>query len=186
MKQQITDAIEYIKAHKQQFGTGTIAAIGVVVLTALFIYNQPVTYAATNACELFTPSKAMDTLGDQVIQTGNSKAATNGDVATSKCGYTDKNEDPSKKLIATLAVQSAVNDDGIASTKQTFDAHKEALGDSAQPVSELGARAYYETTTGVLNVLQEKRWVKVLYGVGEGPTSQPLEDVVALARAILK
>lgn len=186
MKQQLSEALAYIRAHKQQFGTGAIAIIGAAVLTALFIYNQPVTYAATNACELFTPAKAMDTLGDQVIQTGNTKAAVNNNVATSKCGYTDKNPDTSKKLIATIAVQSAVNDKGITSTQNVFNAHKEALGANAQTVDNLGTGAYYETTTGVLNILQEKRWVKVLYGVGEGPTSKPLTDVVALARVILK
>lgn len=186
MKQQLLAALNYVKEHKQQFGTGVIAVIGIVTLVWLFIYNQPVVYAATNACDLFTPNKAMNVLGDKVIQTGNSRPITTGDIATSKCGYTDQNEDTSKKLITSMAVQSAVNDKGIAKNKDIFTAHKKALGTNVKTVDNLGDSAYFETSTGILNVLSGKNWIKLLYGVGEGPTSKPQSEVVSLARDILK
>ena len=186
MKQQLQQATHYITEHKQQFGTGAIALIGVAVIVGLFIYNRPITYAAADACALLSPARAMDALGDQVIQTGNTKPVTQGDIATSRCGYTDKNEDPSKKELATIAVQSAITNDGIVKNKQVFDAHKEALGGDAKTVNNLGESAYYETTTGILNILSDKLWIKLLYGVGEGPTSKPLDDVTALARVILQ
>lgn len=186
MKEQLLTARDYVSEHKQQFGTGAIAVIGIVTLVWLFIYNQPVVYAAANACDMFTPNKAMDTLGNKVIQTNSPKPITSGDIATSKCGYTDQNEDTSKKIIATIAVQSAVNDEGIIKNKDMFTAHKKALGENMQVVDNLGDDAYFETSNGILNVLSGKRWMKVLYGVGEGPTSKPLGEIVSLARTILK
>ena len=186
MKEQLQQRLAYITAHKQQFGTGAIAVIGVAVIIGLYLYNKPPVYDAANACQMFSPTKAMDAIGNEVIQTGNSAPIAAGDVAVSKCGYTDKNTDETKKVIATVAVQSAINDDGAAKNKQVFDSHKKALGDNVETVNNLGDAAYFEPTTGILNIATGKHWVKLLYGVGEGPTSKPLTEVIALARTIIR
>ena len=176
----------YIAEHRQLVGTSAIALIGVGTLIALFIYNQPVVYEATTACNLLTPAKAMDALGDKVIQTGDSKPSASGDVATSKCGYTDENSDKDQMAEVSVAVQSAINDKGIAQNKSDFSQHRSALSSKAETVKDLGDSAYFDMNTGYLNILDGKRWIMVSYGIGQAPDSKPMADVVALAHNILK
>ena len=186
MKEKFRQAIDYVNEHRQLVGTSLIALIGIGTLIALFVYNQPVVYEPTTACNLLTPAKAMDALGDKVIQTGDSKPSASGDIATSKCGYTDENSDKDQMIEVSVAVQSAINDKGIAQNKSDFSQHRSTLSSKAEAVKNLGDSAYYDTSTGYLNILDGKRWIMVSYGVGQKPDSKPLDDVVSLAHKILQ
>lgn len=186
MKDRFRQAIDYVTEHRQLVSTSVIALIGIGTLIALFVYNQPVVYEPTTACNLLTPAKAMDALGNKVIQTGDSKPSASGDIATSKCGYTDENSDKDQMAEVSVAVQSAINDKGITQNKSNFSQHRSLLSSKAKTVNNLGDSAYYDMNTGYLNILDGKRWIMVSYGTGQKPDSKPMADVVALAHAILK
>lgn len=189
MKSQLHTVIKYIAEHKQIFGTSVIAAVGAAVLVGLFVYNQPrgpqIDYQPTKACDILTPTKAMDALGDKILSTDLNKPVINGDLALSKCGYTDKNPDQNQMAEVSIAVQSAINDDGITQNKDDFKTHK-SQAPHIEEVAGLGDSAYYDQDSGLLQVLHGKQWLMISYGVGQNIEPKPLADTVALAHKILQ
>lgn len=188
MKDKLHTAFTYIREHKQTLGTTIISVIGVVVLVGLFIYNQPkgpqIDYKPVQACDMLTPDKAMDILGDKIINTETNKPVISGNTATSRCGYTDKNINSDEMVEASIAVQSAINDKGVAQNKADFNARKETT-QNKQLVTEVGDDAYFDQDSGLLNILRGKQWIMISYGVGQGPEPKPLADIVTLAHDIL-
>ena len=182
--------MKYIAEHRQLVGTSIIAVIGAAVLVGLFVYNQPrtpkVIFQPTRACTLLSPAKAMDTLGNQVNQIAKDTPVRNGSVATSQCAYTDGNPDSSQMVEISIAVQSALNDIGVAENKSSYNADKKKDASVSQDVRRLGESAYFNANTGLLRILDGKRIILLNYKVGDNTTSKPLADVVALAHSILK
>jgi len=191
MKNYLETATTYITAHKQQFTIGAIATVCVVVFGALFIYNQPhppkLAYEPTKACDMLTPNKAMDVLGNDVISTDANTpvVASDAETATSRCSYTDKNADGSAMQSLAISVRSATNPAGITQNKTEFSGHKKNVVHS-EDVKDLGDEAYFDEDLGLLHILTDKQWIMLSYKTGQTLESKPVSDVVSLAHKVLK
>lgn len=188
MKQYIESAKTYITDHQKQFATGARIFAGVVVLgflIALIIYDRTphYTYQPVKACDLFTPTEATDLLGDKVNSVDKNKPTVSGNVATSKCGYTDLNPDTDNMMFAAVAVQSAVNDEGVAQNKTDFATAKS--NNDVETVQGFGQNAYFNKTNGQLNILDGQKWIIVSYGVSSAPNSTTVDKLTEVAHKIL-
>ena len=190
MKNYFETAMTYIAEHKQKFTVGTIVIIGAVIFGALFIYNQPhppkLAYQPAKACDMLTPAKAMDILGDQVISTDANapQIASDAETATSRCSYTDKNADSNTMKSLAISVRSATNKAGITQNQSEFNGHEKNVIHS-QPVSGLGNKAYFDEDLGLLHILTDKQWIMLSYKTGQTLESQPVSNVVSLAHKVL-
>jgi hypothetical protein len=185
MQDYIHTATAYVTNHKREFLAGGILVVGLAVLVALFIYNNPnkVVYQPTNACDLLTPVKAQDLLGEKVISVDTKGAAVSGDIAISKCSYTDSNEDQDQMLVAAVAVRSGVNDAGVQKNKTDF-ANSQSKK-TVEPVDNLSDGAYFDPARGQLNILDGRRWIIVSYGIGASPETNTIDKAIELANTIL-
>ena len=190
MKNYFETAMTYITERKQKFIIGTVVIIGAVIFGALFIYNQPhppkLAYQPAKACDMLTPAKAMDILGDQVISTDANapQIASDAETATSRCSYTDKNADSNAMKSLAISVRSATNKAGIAQNQTEFNGHEKNVIHS-QPVSGLGSKAYFDEDLGLLHILTDKQWIMLSYKTGQTLESQPVSNVVSLAHKVL-
>lgn len=191
MKHYLETATTYVTEHKQQFTIGAIAAVCVIVFGALFIYNQPhppkLAYEPTKACDMLTPNKAMDVLGNEVISTDANTPviASDAETATSQCSYTDKNADGNAMQSLAISVRSATNQAGIAQNKSEFSGHKKNVIHT-EDVKDLGNEAYFDEDLGLLHILTDKQWIMLSYKTGQTLESKPVSDVVSLAHKVLK
>ncbi|USN96925.1 MAG: hypothetical protein H6797_01890 [Candidatus Nomurabacteria bacterium] len=192
MNKYIESTKAFISDNQKTIKTVSGIAFGLLalaVLVALFIYNvnegKPnIVYQPVKACELLTPVKAEDLLGDKVYSTDANKPVISGNTATSKCGYTDRNPDQTKMLLAAVSVRSAINNKGTKQNKTDFEAYKK--GSSSEAVKDVGDSAYFDKSVGQLNVLSGRMWLKFFYGVGSAPEANTLENAVKLAQKVLQ
>ena len=190
MKNYFETATTYATEHKQKFTIGTVAITCAVIVGALFIYNQPhppkLAYQPAKACDMLTPAKAMDILGDQVISTDANapQIASDAETATSRCSYTDKNADSNAMKSLAISVRSATNKAGITQNQSEFNGHEKNVIHS-QPVSGLGNKAYFDEDLGLLHILTDKQWIMLSYKTGQTLESQPVSNVVSLAHKVL-
>jgi hypothetical protein len=175
----------FVTSHKRDFAIGGGLVLMIAVLVALFIYNNPnkVVYQPTNACELLTPLKAQDLLGEKVISVDTKGATILGDIAVSKCSYTNSDEDQSQMLVAAVAVRSGVNDSGVQKNKTDFATSQK--NKTFETVKELGDSAYFNPVLGQLNILEGRRWIIISYGIGAAPETNTIDKAVELANTIL-
>ena len=185
MKHSIQTAKNYLFSHKRETIIGLVLFLIVASLVALFVYNNlsRIVYKPTNACELLTPAKAQDLLGDGVISVDTKGATIDGDLATSKCSYTDRTPSQEQMKVAAVAVRSGINDDGVAQNKTDFAASK--AGKEVIDVDHLSDDAYFNPVTGQLHILDGRRWIIVSYGIGTAPQSNTVDDAIQLANTIL-
>lgn len=185
MNQYVQTTRNYIVTHKKAFLIGGAWLAGIAILIALFVYNNPsvVVYQPSDACKMFTPSEAQDLLGDKVINVNTNKITVSGNIAVSKCSYTDSNPDQTKMIVAAIAVRSGVNDKGVAQNKTEFAASQ--ANNTAQIVKDLGDKAWFNQVSGQLNVLSGKRWIIISYGAGASPADNTVDKAVELAHKIL-
>lgn len=185
MQHYIQTATTYIASHKRDFTIGFVLVLIFAVLIALFIYNNPnkVVYQPTNACDLLTPIKAQDLLGEKVISVDTKGATVSGDIAISKCSYTDSNEDQDQMLVAAIAVRSGVNDTGVQKNKTDFAASQS--NKTVEAIKELGDSAYFNPALGQLNILDGRRWIIISYGIGSSPETNTIDKAIQLANTIL-
>jgi len=162
---------------------GLILIVGVIAL-AVHLSGPQIVYQPVKACDLLTPAKAQDLLGDRVISTDANKPVITDNVATSKCSYTDENPSEEQMRIAAVAVRSAINDEGDAKNKAEFAQAKKAAG-TAGAVSGVGDSAFFNATNGQLNVLRGHAWLIANYGFASSPQANTLDDVTKLARDVL-
>lgn len=190
MKNYIETVTTYAKENKQKIIIGIIVLAGAALFGALFIYNQPhppkLAYQPAKACDMLTPAKAMDILGDQVISTdaNEPQVASDSETATSRCSYTDKNADSNAMKSLAISVRSATNKAGIAQNQSEFNGHEKNVIHS-QPVSGLGNKAYFDEDLGLLHILTDKQWIMLSYKTGQTLESQPVSSVVSLAHKVL-
>ncbi|HUO61860.1 MAG TPA: hypothetical protein VMT96_00195 [Candidatus Bathyarchaeia archaeon] len=179
-------AKSYVIAYRNEFTIGGAVVLGAAILLALYVYNDPnkIVYQPAKACSMLTPNKAEDLLGDKVYSTDANKPVVSGDVATSKCGYTDENNDTSAMKLAAIAVRSGVNDAGIKQNRSEFAAAGK-LASNAQIVKDLGNSAYFNPTNGQLNVLDGRNWIILNFGVATTPEANTLDDAIKLAHKVL-
>lgn len=185
MQDYIHTAITHITNHKREFTAGGALVLFLAVLVALFIYNNPdkVVYQPTNACDLLTPVKAQDLLGEKVISVDTKGAAVSGDIAISKCSYTDSSETQDQMLVAAIAVRSGVNDAGVQKNKTDFAASQS--NKTVEAVTDLGDSAYFNPVIGQLNILDGRRWIIVSYGIGASPETNTIDKAIELANTVL-
>lgn len=185
MKHYIHTARNYVINHKQEVAIGVIAVAIAVFLITLYIYNNPnkIVYQPAEACKMFTPAEARDLLGDQIIDVNTTKPSISGNLATSKCSYTDSNPVKDQMIVAAIAVRSGVNDEGVAQNKKDF-----AMGKSdanAETVKDLGESAYFNKIRGQLNILDGRNWIILSYGFGRTPEENALDKAIELSRKVI-
>lgn len=192
MKQSIirySQAVQtYLQAHKKDISTAVpiVAVVAVLVGVVAFatIRNMPnIVYQPIKSCSLLTPARAEQLLGDKVINTEKNDPVIAGDTATSKCAYSDENPDQNSMAVAAIAVRSAINDNGITQTRNDFSASKPTAG--VENVTGVGDSAYFNQQNGQLNVLKDREWVIISYGIGTAPQANTVEKAVQLANLIL-
>ena len=190
MKNYFLTTKDFIIEHKKQFITGGSVVLGIaaiIVGLALYSYNQPkspkVVYEPAVACNLFTLDEAKSFLGDSTINPISVNPTQNGNVADSKCSYSDGRVDVDNATIIALIVRSGINDQGIAANKSGFAVGKSASG--VQVIGNVGDDAFFNTLNGQLNVLKESTWIIISYGQAASPTSNSAEDAVKVAQKVL-
>ena len=157
----------------------------VIAIVSLIIASGPkIDYQPAIACDLLTKEEAKEMLGQNVIAGTPKNPTLSRDIATSKCSYTDMNTDAQAMLVAAIAVQSGVNDKGVARVKATFAASKS--GKNVELVNGLGDSAYFNPQLGQLNILDGKNWIILSYGTGQSPQNNTLDNAVTLAQKVLK
>lgn len=179
---------DYIADHKKQFKLGSIITLGVLVIAGivgLLIYNATprYVYQPVNACELFTLQEAEELLGKDVVFAGSDAPVVSYDRAISKCGYTDKNSDIAQKITAAVAVRSGIDDKGVQQNSNDFAVGKANKNNT--PVKDLGDDAYFNPSSGQLNVLSGREWVIISYGLGQTPQDNTLEQALQVAHKVL-
>jgi len=175
----------YITTHKRDSIISLVLILIIAGLVALFIYNNlsRIVYQPTDACDMLTPAKAQDLLGEKVISLDTKGAVISGDVATSKCSYTDENPNKDNMVVAAIAVRSGINDKGVQQNKADF-ATSRANG-TVEDVKNLGDSAYFNPVRGQLNILDDKRWIIISYGIGAAPEANTLDKAIELANVVL-
>jgi hypothetical protein len=188
MKQFIQTAKNYILTYKKQIAiTGTtlviIAAIVAVIIIVIQNSATKIVYQPVNACDLLTPKKARELLGNASIHSGVQTPVVSGDTATSRCGYTDGNPDVNSMVVAAIVVRSGVNDEGTQKNETEFDTGRP---ENVDDVKQLGDNAYFNKNNGQLNVLKDHDWIIFSYGVGASPSMNTMEDAIKLADKVLQ
>lgn len=161
---------------------GLFAVIGIIAL-AVHLSGPRIVYQPVGACDLLTPAKAQDLLGDKVINTNTNKPTIEENIATSKCGYTDENPLVDQMKIAAIAVRSAINDEGDAQNKTDFAKAKSQAG--MEPVNGIGESAFFNVSSGHLNVLSGHVWLIANYGLASSASENTLEKATELAKKVL-
>ncbi|MDB5160335.1 MAG: hypothetical protein JWO99_598 [Candidatus Saccharibacteria bacterium] len=191
MKNYFLTAKEYVADHKKQFVTWGSVVVGIAIIVvglALFSYNTPkqpaVVYEPATACELLTLNEAKTFLGDKTINGVVTAPTQTGNVADSKCSYSDGKADTANAVVIALIVRSGINDQGIAANKDGFATGESATG--IQTVSDLGDAAFYNPANGQLNVLKESTWIILSYGPGADSSNNSLDDTVKVAKKLFE
>lgn len=178
----------YIKKHKKDISTASpiiltaVFLIGVIMF-ATYASAPQIVYQPVKACDLLTPSEAQDLLGDKVISVDKNDPVISGDTATSKCSYTDRNPDQDSMIVAAVAIRSGINDKGIKQNKADFSASQS--GKDTEAVKGLGDDAYFNKELGQLNILNDRQWIILNYGVGSAPETNTLNKAIDLAHKVL-
>jgi hypothetical protein len=182
----LNNAKQYIDLHRNEVILVGCAVATAGVLGALFVYGHVTKYAyePTKACDMFTPAKALDLLGEKVVNvtTNNKGVSIEGDLATSSCGYTSENLDMNAMTVAAVKVRSAINDKGAVVNESAFT--KTSSASDIQSVENIGEEAYYNPANGQLHVYNNRDWVILSYTVGSDPKSSTLEKVTELAKTV--
>lgn len=189
MNEYFNDIKTYVTAHKAEFLIGiavTCFIAGVISIVGLIWYNSipKVVYQPTKACDLLTIAEARELMGGNTIHSNNDDPKVNKNVAVSRCGYTDGNAMQGQMTVAAIIVRSGVNDDGVEQNKNEFAAGWPSKG--TETVNNIGDRAYYSQERGQLNILKDRDWIILSYGLGSAPDTNTLEKAMELARKVVK
>lgn len=180
-------AADNVKRHADIYiGVGIVVFI-ILIATGLALYIQSRTpkiiYQPTKACDLLKPSEAQDLLGDRVIATDTNEPKVSGNIATSKCSYTDTNEDRESMIVTAVAVRTGINGEGTLQNKRDFDTARS--NNKTEEVKDLGEKAFFNKTNGQLNVLRKHDWIIMNYGIGASPQTNTVERTLLLAKKVL-
>lgn len=179
---------KYLASHEADFRLAVPSTLVVLFLVGLVMYatykDMPhIVYQPVKACNLLTPEKAQELLGEKVINVERNKPVITGDTAVSKCSYTDENPDQNSMMVAAIAVRSGINDKGIKQNKSDFN--KLMSSDGVEVVNDIGKSAFFNYELGQLNVLYNDKWMIVSYGVGTAPEANTIEKAVELTHKII-
>lgn len=188
MKKYFEHVKQYVKANNEMVVgvsvvAGLFAIVGIVVLVN-HLSGPVVVYQPAKACDLFTVEEARTLLGEDVLNTESNKPVINGDVAVSKCAYTDTNGSSDAMKVAAVAIRSGINDAGQAKNETDFAAAK--ASNIVDDVTGVGDTAFFNKTAGQLNILSDKKWIIINYGFGATPESNTAEDASIVAKKVLQ
>ena len=185
LKKYIHTTKTYVAARSEQFiGIGVVAGLAAIVGIVVLIVQlggPRIVYQPIKACDLLTPARAQSVLGEKINGVDSNEPKISGDIATSKCAYSDLNADVMK--VAAVAIRSGINDEGVAQNTSDFKTAKAQAGNTT--VTGFGDGAFFNPRSGQLNVLKDHKWIIVSYGLGSSPQTNSLEEVSALARKVL-
>ena len=178
-----------MKKFKKYLNSSTaviLIAICIFVGSAWAIWDrQPkIVYQPADACKLLTKDIAMDFLGNDVLGVDTSGAQINGSIADSKCSFSDSNPDKAAMKVAAMAIRTGINDDGVKKIRADFATKKTLKGNTS--IKNIGKEAFFDPKVGQLNVLREHDWAILSYGIGTDPQSNKPDDVLKIARKVLK
>ena len=162
---------------------GLVAIVGIIALVVQ-LSGPRIVYQPTKACELLTPARAQDLLGDKLFSVDSNNPTIKDDVATSKCAYTDQNPDQEQMRIAAVAVRSGINDDGDAKNRAEFAQAKNTIA-AASDVKGIGESAFFNASNGQLNILTGHMWLITNYGLASSAGANTLEKATELAHKVL-
>ena len=181
---------DYVLEHKKEFIRGGVIILSIAVILlglALYSYNTSkpkIVYEPAVACNLLTLDEAKEFLGDATINGVKGELTQVGDVVTSRCGYSDGKADTANAVVIAIAVRSGINDKGIEQNKTQFNNGMPTS--NVEIIKDVGDSAYFNKTTGQLNILKQSTWVLLSYGPGASSASNTIEDAVKLADKVLK
>ena len=162
-----------------------LVIVGIIVGIVLVVSNTNprIVYEPAKACQLLKLDEAGSLLGGSVQKSGVTDVVVKGDLATSKCGYTDGNPSEDEVIVAAIIVRSGINDKGIAQNKSEFAAGKPTT--DVEDVTDLGDSAYFNKAKGQLNILNGKDWIILSYGVASEPKENSLDDAILIGRSVV-
>lgn len=190
MTSKISKFSKYLQNNKKKLLINTGLVLVVAALASgpawYYLHLKQQVYEPTKACDILTVAKASDILGgDRVINVESNQPVLTNDntLADSRCSFTDSNADTTKMKLVAVAVQSAIDDEGVATNQANFEQMNQE--DSMVEVTGLGQKAFYNPSNGQLNILQAKRWVMIIYGVAEAPQATEIEELKKVASDLL-
>jgi len=187
LKHNFQKAKDYIGQRSDTFvGLAVVAVIVIIIATISLIIQlsgPTIVYQPAKACEILTPAEAQNLLGEKVISTDSNEPKISGNIATSKCGYTDTNSNSDQMRIAAIAVRSGINDDGVQQNKKDFASSK--AQSTVEVVKGVGESAYFNKANGQLNILSGHNWIILNYGLASSPESNTVDKAIEFAHKIL-
>lgn len=187
MKKYFEIVKDYISTHRKAAPITAVGVVCVVFLIALLVWNirqtvPHIVYQPVQACDLLPVKDAQSLLGKDVINVEADKPVVSGDTATSKCSYSDTSYSTIK--VAAVAVSTGINDAGTEQNKVTFVEKLDK--DIGEPIKDMGDKAYFDRTSGKINILTEHSWIIVSYNVGDSLDSSTFDNVSKLAKIVLQ
>ena len=175
-------------SYKKELIIGGIVVLAVIAIIAAIVFaiansGLKVDYQPTVACDTLTSLEAQELLGNSAFNSADDPAVISGDLATSRCGYTDGTADTNTMIVAAVILRAGINDKGVEQNKTEFAQGTPTQG--VEIVNDLGDSAYFNQVNGQLNVLKDKNWFIFSYGQGSSPENNKIEDVVALAHKVI-
>jgi len=190
MKNFLQKTKTFLVKHKDLFVAGAIAlaviaAIGLLIAQFVRTSVPELVYQPSTACGLLSKEEAAELFGGKAVTGSVDSPVVSGRTnnATSKCSYTDGNPNQDEMIVAAVIVRSAINDKGIVSNNAEFTAGVPAT--NVETVKDIGDRAYFDKTRGQLNVLKDRNWIVISYGIGSAPELNSTEDAIKTAEKIL-
>jgi len=175
-------------SYKKELIIGAVVVFAVIAIIAAIVFaiansGPKVDYPPTVACDTLTSLEAQELLGNSAFNSADDPAVISGDLATSRCGYTDGTNNTETMIVAAVILRAGINDKGVEQNKTEFAQGTPTQG--VEVVKDLGDSAYYNQVNGQLNVLKDKNWYIFSYGVGSTPEANIVEDTVKLAEKVL-
>jgi len=175
-------------SYKKELIIGAVVVFAVIAIIAAIVFaiansGPKVDYPPTVACDTLTSLEAQELLGNSAFNSADDPAVISGDLATSRCGYTDGTNNTETMIVAAVILRAGINDKGVEQNKTEFAQGTPTQG--VEVVKDLGDSAYYNQLNGQLNVLKDKNWYIFSYGVGSTPEANIVEDTVKLAEKVL-
>lgn len=178
---------QYVSQRSETFiGLFVVAVliIGIAAITIAAESSKPkIVHEPTKACDLLTLTEAKELLGASTLQTTNTPPTQSGDITVSQCGFADGTPDKDNMVIAAVVVRSGINDKGVQQNITDFSGAQSQQ--SVEAVTGVGGSAFYSPELGQLNILKDRDWIILSFGVGSTPQANTLEDAVALAKKVI-
>jgi len=166
-------------------GAVVLAVIAIIAAIIFFVANSgpKVDYPPVVACDTLTSLEAQELLGNSAFNSADDPAVISGDLATSRCGYTDGTNNTETMIVAAVILRAGINDKGVEQNKTEFAQGTPTQG--VEIVKDLGDSAYFNRVNGQLNVLKGRNWFIFSYGNGSAPEENTVEDTVKLAEKVI-